>query len=72
MKKNVGSLDRLLRLTLGLVIIAWGFSVDNWFGLLGIIPLTTALLNWCPLYLPFKLSTINRDAKKKKIGEIEE
>ena len=72
MKKNVGSLDRLIRLMLGLVIIAWGVYAENWFGLLGIIPLTTAMLNWCPFYLPFKLSTINRNAKKKKIGEIAE
>ena len=68
MKKNVGSIDRLVRMILGLVIIAWGIYAENWFGLIGIIPLMTALLNWCPFYIPLKLSTINRNANKKKIG----
>lgn len=68
MKKNVGSLDRILRLVLGLVILAWGIYAENWFGLIGIVPLMTALLNWCPFYVPFKISTINRNANKQKIG----
>ena len=72
MKKNIGSLDRLIRLILGLVAIAWGVYAENWLGLLGIIPIATALLNWCPLYLPFRISTINRNANKKKIGEVGE
>ena len=68
MKKNVGSVDRLIRMILGLLIIAWGIYAKNWFGLIGIVPLMTAVLNWCPFYIPLKLSTINRSANKKKIG----
>ncbi len=68
MKKNVGSLDRLIRMILGLIIIAWGIYAENWFGLIGIVPLMTALLNWCPFYIPLKLSTIKRGDNKKKIG----
>jgi len=68
MKKNVGAIDRIVRLVLGLVIIAWGIDAENWFGLIGIVPLMTGILNWCPAYLPLKLSTINRSANKKKIG----
>lgn len=68
MKKNVGSLDRIIRIVLGLVILAWGIYAENWFGLIGIVPLMTALLNWCPFYVPFKISTINRNANKQKIG----
>ena len=68
MKKNVGASDRIVRIILGLVIIAWGVYAENWFGLVGIVPLMTALLNWCPAYLPFKMSTIKRGDNKQKIG----
>ncbi len=65
MKKNVGSLDRLLRLIVGAVIIVWGVYSESWWGLVGLIPLMTGLLNWCPIYLPFNLSTIMRGDNKK-------
>ena len=68
MKKNVGAIDRIIRLVLGLVIIAWGVYAENWFGLIGIVPLMTGTLNWCPAYLPLKLSTIKRGDNKQKIG----
>ncbi len=68
MKKNVGAIDRIIRLVLGLVIIAWGVYAENWFGLIGIVPLVTGTLNWCPAYLPLKLSTIKRGDNKQKIG----
>ena len=49
MKKNVGSLDKVLRLVLGLVIIALGILFQSWWGLLGIILLFTGSAGWCPL-----------------------
>ena len=67
MKKNVGSLDRLLRLIVGAVIIVWGVYSESWWGLVGIVPLMTGLLNWCPIYLPLSLSTIKRSDNKQKI-----
>lgn len=65
MKKNVGATDRLLRLILGLVVIAVGVYYESWFGLVGLVPIMTALLNWCPAYVPLKLSTIKRGDNKK-------
>ena len=65
MKKNVGATDRLLRLILGLVVIAVGVYYESWFGLVGLIPVMTALLNWCPFYVPLKLSTIKHGDNKK-------
>lgn len=66
MKKNVGSLDKVLRWVIGLVIIALGILFQSWWGLLGIPLLLTGSIGWCPLYLPFGLSTckIKQDAKK--------
>lgn len=66
MKKNVGAVDRLIRFILGIIIIAWGIYANSWFALVGIIPPITALLNWCPVYVPFKISTIKRGDNKKR------
>lgn len=65
MKKNVGSVDRLLRIIVGAVIVVWGVYSESWWGLVGLVPLMTGLLNWCPIYLPFNLSTIKRGDNKK-------
>jgi len=57
MKRNVGKADRIIRVILGIDIIGVGNYFKNWWGALGIIPLFTATLGWCPAYLPFGLST---------------
>lgn len=57
MKCNVGSVDRLLRIIIGLVIALLGVVFDSWWGLIGIIPIATGLFRFCPLYVPFKIST---------------
>ena len=57
MKGNVGSIDRWARVALGLAIVAAGFYFKSWFGLIGFLPLGTALVGWCPAYVPFGLST---------------
>ena len=55
--KNVGSVDRVIRLVLGLVIIGVGYYYQSWWGAIGIVPIFTALVGWCPAYLPFGIST---------------
>jgi sulfite exporter TauE/SafE len=65
MTANVGSIDRILRIILGVVIIAVGFYFQSWWGLIGIIPLATAFMKWCPAYLPFGISTCKTDPAKK-------
>ena len=57
MKSNMGSVDRILRGIVGVVVIAVGFYYNSWWGALGLIPLLTALVSWCPMYVPFKIST---------------
>lgn len=54
MMSNVGTIDRAIRIAVGLIIIGGGV----YYGLLlvaaiGLIPLITAFLSWCPMYLPF-------------------
>ena len=55
--KNVGSVDRVIRLVLGLVIIGVGYYYQSWWGAIGIVPIFTALVGWCPAYLPFGINT---------------
>jgi Inner membrane protein YgaP-like, transmembrane domain len=57
MKLNVGGTDRVIRLVLGVVIIAAGVYFKSWWGAVGIIPLATAIVRWCPNYLLFGFST---------------
>ena len=59
---NVGGLDKKLRIAAGIGIIATGAVFKSWWGAAGIIPITTALINWCPAYLPLGISTCKVDA----------
>ncbi len=61
MKNNVGSVDRLVRIVIGLIIAIVGVLFDSWWGLIGIIPLATGLFKFCPLYIPFKITTDKDD-----------
>ncbi len=57
MKQNVGGIDRILRLVVGLALIAWGVVAGSWWGAIGVVPLFTAAIGWCPAYLPFGISS---------------
>ena len=57
MKKNIGKIDAILRVILGIALLGLGIYLKAWWGLIGLIPLLTVLLKWCPLYVPFKIST---------------
>ena len=57
---NMGTADRVIRLIIGVAIAAAGFYFKSWWGLLAVIPLATAAIGFCPLYVPFKISTIKK------------
>lgn len=57
MKCNIGNTDRALRILIGLAICVVGLLKKRWWGLIGIIPLGTALVRFCPLYVPLGVST---------------
>ncbi len=57
MKKNMGITDKWVRIAAGLLIGAAGIYFKTWWGLVGLVFLATALINTCPLYLPFGIST---------------
>lgn len=60
MQKNVGNLDKIIRVVIGLALISSFFILESnmrYFGLIGIIPLATAALGSCPLYTLFGIKT---------------
>ena len=57
MKSNMGGADRVIRGVVGVAVIAVGFYFKSWWGAIGLIPLGTAFISWCPAYLPFGIST---------------
>lgn len=64
MTQNVGGIDRILRIIVGLVLISLVFiGPQTPWGWLGVIPLGTALLGWCPPYALLGLSTCPRRDK---------
>ena len=56
--KNVGGIDRILRIVVGLVLIALAATgtVGVW-GYVGVVPLLTGLVGWCPPYALFGWNT---------------
>ena len=55
MSVNMGSIDRLLRVIAGLALLAFAFfgPADiawKWVGYIGVVPLLTAAIGWCPAY----------------------
>lgn len=62
MKKNVGGIDRLIRAIVGIVLLALVVALKDesgyWlWGLLGLVPLGTAAIGWCPPYAIFGISS---------------
>lgn len=57
MKQNMGLIDKVVRLLLGIGIAVLGIVFKSWLGLIALVPLGTALVGTCPLYLPFGIST---------------
>jgi hypothetical protein len=60
MTQNMSNIDRALRVIIGVVLLVWGFVLSqpfNYWGLIGVIPLFTALVGWCPAYTIFGFKT---------------
>ncbi|MCB0261678.1 MAG: DUF2892 domain-containing protein [Calditrichaeota bacterium] len=63
MKANVGSIDKIIRVVAGLGIIGAGFYMGSWWGAVGLVPLLTASMGFCPLY---KIIGVNTCPLEKK------
>lgn len=50
MTRNEGTIDRGFRIVLGLALLSLVFAGHPWLALLGLVPLVTGLVGYCPLY----------------------
>jgi hypothetical protein len=57
MKTNMGSVDRIVRGVAGIGLIAWALMGGPVWAWIGVAPLLTAAIGWCPAYVPFGIST---------------
>jgi hypothetical protein len=58
MNHNVGGIDRILRIVVGLALMALAFfHVLGAWGWIGVVPLVTGIIGWCPAYLPLGIKT---------------
>ena len=57
MKLNVGGIDRILRIVAGLALVAWAATGGPVWAWIGIVPLGTGLVGFCPLYPLLGLNT---------------
>lgn len=60
MQQNVGTVDKIIRVVIGLALMSLLFILTGnlrFLGLIGIIPLVTAFVGFCPLYTLFGLRT---------------
>jgi hypothetical protein len=58
MKRDVGTVDRIIRVTAGLFLLFLAVSNGLLWGYLGIIPIITGMVGWCPLYSLLGISTV--------------
>lgn len=58
MKSNVGGIDRILRIAIGLVLVGLAVTgtIGAW-GWFGVLPLATGAIGWCPPYAMFGWNT---------------
>ena len=67
MKANVGGVDRVLRILVGVGLLAMVFVLEGdarWLGLVGLLPLATGTFRFGPAYALFGLSTCPMEAKR--------
>jgi type IV secretory pathway TrbD component len=67
MKKNVGTLDRAIRVVSGILIASAGVTVQQWLlALVGFALIGTGIAGWCGVYTLFGMSTCSIDKNSLK------
>ena len=65
MNRNVGTIDRVVRVIVGLGLISLVFfGPQTSWGWIGVVPLLTAVIGWCPPYAMLGISTCSTDSRK--------
>ena len=68
MMKNVGSADKIIRIVVGIALIAFALAGPadigwKWVGWIGVVPILTALMGWCPAYSVLGMRTCPMEKK---------
>lgn len=63
MNKNVGTIDMVLRIAAGLGLIAWALMGGPLWAWIGVVPLATGLMGWCPAYTLIGVDTCAAEPK---------
>ncbi len=67
MKKNIGNIERIVRIAAGLAILSLAFvGPQSPWAYLGVVPLLTGFVGWCPPYALFGISTCKGSSCAKK------
>ena len=64
MNRNVGNLERVLRIAGGLGLIAWALLGGPWWAWIGVVPLATGAAGLCPLYSILGINTCRLQSPK--------
>lgn len=70
MTANIGTIDRIVRIVVGAVLIAYALPLGfpstgwNWVGWIGIVPIVTAIVGYCPAYTVLGLSSCSVSARQ--------
>ena len=57
MKANVGGIDKIVRILAGIALIAWALMGGPVWAWIGVVPVATGLLGWCPAYTMLGMNT---------------
>jgi len=57
MQKNVGGIDKIARILVGIALIIWALAGGPVWAWIGVMPLATGLLGWCPAYTLLGMNT---------------
>jgi len=58
MKKDVGTTDRIIRVVSGIFLLFLAYGKGHVWGYIGVIPLLTGIIGWCPLYSIIGISSV--------------
>lgn len=64
MKCNVGRTEQAIRITLGVLIILFGLFFRSWWGLIGLAPIITGSIRYCPLSDALGISTCHPESEQ--------
>jgi len=64
MKCNVGGTERFIRLVVGAIMLFLGLYLRSWWGIIGLVPLITGAIRYCPISDLLGISTCKVDNER--------